>query len=141
MTTGRLSSTFRVLAVAMSLAALPVMASSKPAVRVTVPFAFEAGEHAMPAGEYTVEQPASGGAIYITAPDGERRALMTFPAGNPSQPKSPRLVFERFGGSYRLAEVWAAGASTGAALPMTRSQMLVAEHGRRERVEIALARR
>ena len=139
MKTRRLISMFSVLAMAVVLGvALPVYANPMAAIRVTVPFAFEAGENAMPAGQYEIEHRSANSTLVVTAPDGERHALLTFPTGDPANPKSPRLVFEKVGGTYRLAEVWVTGAATGAGVPATKEQMLVAKGAKRERVEIAL---
>jgi hypothetical protein len=120
-------------------AAAPVMANAAAPIRVTVPFAFEAGEHAMPAGRYEVEHRPASAMLVLTAPTGERHILLTFMTGDPANPKSPRLVFEKIGGTYRLAEVWVSGAATGAGVPPTKAQMLVAKNAKKERVEIALA--
>lgn len=135
----RLISTFSALAAILCLAAaMPASANPMAAIHVTVPFAFEAGERAMPAGEYEVEHRSANSTLVITAPSGERHALLTFPTGDPANPKGPRLVFEKVGGTYRLAEVWVTGAATGAGVPATKAQMLVAKGAKRERVEIAL---
>lgn len=136
----RLISTFGALAAVLCVAAaMPAFANPAAPIRVTVPFAFEAGDHALPAGEYQIEHRSSNATLVVTAPDGERHALLTFPTGDPSNPKSPRLVFEKAGGTYRLAEVWVTGAATGAGVPATKSQLLVAKGAKKERVELALA--
>lgn len=135
----RLISKISALAAILCLAAaIPVMANPAAPIRVTVPFAFEAGEHGMPAGNYEIEHRSANAILVVTAPNGERHALLTFPTGDPANPKSPRLVFEKVGGTYRLAEVWVTGAATGAGVPATKAQMLVAKNAKRERVEIAL---
>ena len=141
MTTKWLTSTFSALAAVLCLAgALPASANQMAPIRVTVPFAFEAGDHAMPAGIYSIEHRSANATLILTSPDGERRALLTLPAGDPVNPKSPRLVFEKAGDTYRLAEVWVSGGA-GANIPATKSQMLVAKTAKKERVELALVRK
>ena len=141
MTTNRLISTFGALALVVCLAgALPAFANQMAPIRVTVPFAFEAGDHAMPSGSYYIEHRSANATLIITAPDGHRHALLTLPAGDPANPKSPRLIFEKAGDSYRLAEVWVSGGA-GAGIPATKSQLLVAKNAKKERIEIALVRK
>jgi hypothetical protein len=130
------------VAAAVLAAGLPALANPAAPIRVTVPFAFEAGDRAMPAGAYEIEHRAANGMLIVTEPNGERRALATFATGDPANPKSPRLVFEKVGATYRLAEVWVTGASAGAGIPPTKAQkMLIAKGAKKERVEIALVRK
>jgi hypothetical protein len=91
-------------------------------VRVHVPFDFQVSGMAMSAGQYYFESPISGGMVYLTAPDGDRHAVISMPIGNPSNPKSPQVVFERLGDRYRLAEVWLTGLGPGNGLRRTKSE-------------------
>lgn len=139
----RLISTIGVLAIAAVLTAgLPAWANPAAPIRVTVPFAFEAGDRSLPAGAYEIEHRSANGMLIVTEPSGERHALVTFATGDPANPKSPRLVFEKMGSTYRLAEVWVTGAGAGAGVAPTKAQkMLIARAAKRERVEIALVRK
>lgn len=104
-------------------------------IRAEIPFAFQAGNHLFAAGTYLFEHAGEKPVLVIMAPDGERTALLTHPAGNVPQPAAPGLVFERTGGSHRLAEVWAPGAAHRAGVGRTKSAALLASS--RERVRIA----
>ncbi len=140
MLNGRLFTVLSAMALSICMAgALPAQSLSQ-AVRVSVPFSFQARSQALPAGEYYIEYRQANSTLVITEPRGERHAVLTTPIGDPNGPKSPRLVFERTGNSYRLAEVWVGGAA-GAWIPATKSQMLVAKGETPERVEVALVRK
>ncbi|MBI5282916.1 MAG: hypothetical protein HY858_14620 [Candidatus Solibacter usitatus] len=136
---GRLLTTISVLAV-MVCVALAVPAAAATMVRVEIPFAFDAAEIAMPAGQYVIERSLGAGMLYLTNEKGEKRVVMTVPVGNPNQPHNPRLVFEKYGATYRLAEVHMAGMHAGAGIPATKNQMLVAKRQWPERVVVALVR-
>jgi len=141
MMNGRLNCVLTALALTICLTAALQAQGTFQAVRVSVPFAFEARDHSLPAGEYQIEYRQANAMLVITPPAGDRQAVLTMPIGNPNDPKSPRLVFERMGNVYRLAEVWVGGAATGAGIPATRSQMLIARTQTPQRVEIALVRK
>lgn len=119
--------------------AMPALAAAQ--IRVYVPFAFEAGSSVLPEGHYTVQAALGGRYLLLTnVNSGDGTNVFSMPAGDPANPKSPRLVFERLGSSYRLAEVWV-GEGLGQSIPMTRQQLLVAKQGGTpHRVEIALKR-
>lgn len=137
MTARKLVSTMGALAVLILAAGVsPVLANPNAAIRITVPFAFEAGVHSLPAGQYLVQHRTGNGIVVFTLPDGTRRILIAFPTGNPANPKGPRMVFERMGGTCRLAEVWTAGAAHGGGIPETKAQKLLARQLKKERVEV-----
>jgi hypothetical protein len=129
-----------ILALVALFAATPAFGATP--VRAYVPFAFEAGTNSMPAGYYRVERAANGGFIYLHNLDqNDTIVLGTTLEGNPGNPKSPCLVFEKLGQGYRLAEVWVGDAPSGNGIRPTRHQMLVAaRQARDERVVIALVR-
>ncbi len=106
-------------------------------IRAEIPFAFRAGNHMFPAGTYQFEHMAARPVLVVTTPEGERIAMLTHPAGKPEAPPAPGLVFEREGGEYSLAEVWAPGAThrAGVAQPKQRGPVAVA----RQRVRIVAA--
>jgi hypothetical protein len=129
-----------ILTLVALFAAAPAFGASP--VRTYVPFAFEAGTHSLPAGNYVVERGINGGFLYLYNVDQNKTvAVGTTPEGNPNEFNSPRLVFEKLGEGYRLTEAWVAGAAGGQGIQPTRQQMLVASRqARGERVVIALSR-
>ncbi|MBI4892037.1 MAG: hypothetical protein HY821_15535 [Acidobacteria bacterium] len=125
----------------MVVLAMPGMGLTTVAMRATVPFSFEAGAHIYPAGQYEVEYGRTGSALVLTTAEGKRQAIMTFPAGDSNQPKSPRLVFEKTGNGYRLTEAWVSGSGFGVGGKRHKSPTLIGKEVKAERVEIAMSLR
>ena len=98
-----------------SLGATQVVRAQEPVV-ADIPFAFSAGDAALPAGEYRVEKIGTNGAVLlIRCADPTAAALVTtMPAGGGiNQQTKSRLVFHRYGNKYFLSQVWSAGTSSG----------------------------
>lgn len=110
-------------------------------IKAKIPFEFQAGSHWLPAGTYFFAHMAMRPVLVITAPDGERIALLTHPAGNVAAPPALGLVFERDGGRYSLAEVWAPGAMHRAGVVSERKAGPAASSRRRVRIVASLAAR
>jgi hypothetical protein len=110
-------------------------------IRAEIPFAFQAGKHSLPAGSYVFEHMNSSPMLVITAPDGERIAMLTHPAGKVEAPPAPGLVFEREDGIYSLVEVWAPGAAHRAGVQTARQQGPAAAARQRVRIVASLAAR
>jgi hypothetical protein len=92
-------------------------------VAATVPFDFVAGDHAYPAGDYTIG--ADGVVLKIT--NAEKTGLMLSQACESVTPSADtKLVFDRMGGSYFLRQIWVAGNSRGRELPRSHSEMQLA---------------
>jgi len=82
-------------------------------MKVVVPFAFSAGEQLMPAGEYTVEVNPENGTV-VLHPEGQNPVvLITNAKESMSSADRAKLVFQRYGENYFLAEVWSQDNSTG----------------------------
>ncbi len=108
-------------------------------IKAEIPFAFQAGEHSLPAGTYLFEHMSSKPVLVITAPDGERIAMLTHPAGKAEAPSAPGLVFEQEQGRYSLAEVWAPGASQRAGVAPAKKAGPVASGRQRVRIVASIA--
>ena len=111
------------------LAAGPVQAQSS--FKVNIPFAFVAGEAALPAGEYIVTPPQIGGAKALTLRriDGDGAGMvlgMTVQAT--ADQSTPRLVFHRYDGGYFLSTMWTAGSSYGLQLRESRREVELAKN-------------
>jgi hypothetical protein len=79
-----------------------------------IPFQFNVGDKAMPAGEYTVSQvnPSSDRAVLqLRSKDGKSTAMiqMTNMIGKANE--SARLVFNRYGNASYFAEAWTSDAN------------------------------
>lgn len=110
-------------------------------IKAEIPFEFQAGRHSLPAGTYFFEHMAAQPVLVVTAPDGERIAMLTHPAGRAEAPPAPGLVFERDGGRYSLAEVWAPGAMHRAGVVPERKAGPAASSRQRVRIVASLAAR
>ena len=106
-----------------------VLAPSAPAqgptylMKADIPFAFQVGQHKLPAGEYRI-QPFNLGAIVVSpeVPGGQYATSTIFAAGGGKTAEESRLIFERYGDRYFLKQVWRAGMSTGVELPKTKDE-------------------
>lgn len=97
-----------------SFGATQVARAQEP-IKVDIPFAFSAGNAALPAGEYRVEKLNGNGAVLLVrcAEPTASAMVMTNPAGGGNQQTKSKLVFHRYGNRYFLSQVWSAGSSHG----------------------------
>ena len=102
---------------------------------VQVPFDFNVGDQAVPAGQYDVIIPSNtGGALWILNHDGEaQRMILARSAERRSDKMIAKLVFHRYGSTYFLAQAWMAGDSTGCEISKTKQERAL----ERERGKIA----
>ena len=107
-------------------------------LRATVPFAFRAGEKAMPAGEYTIRH--SGGSLILHNEGGPSVILLTNAAFRANAPNDARLSFNRYGERYFLSSVWISGSRDGREISKSRAEKELARQTLRESVGIALRR-
>src|SRR5215831_4397700 len=105
------------------IAATQAVRAQEP-VLVNIPFAFTAGEKALPAGEYRVQKQANGSLMLLIQLT-DRSAVAFVPSiaaqGNAPQTQS-KLVFHRYGNRYFLSKVWIAGYLQGSELPQTQQE-------------------
>ena len=115
------------LAILLSVLAMSASAQSRNQQRllVNIPFAFEVGETALPAGEYSVSivnPSASRSVLRLKSNDGRSTVLtqttdiIGWSTGN------AKLTFRQYGDRYFLAQVWMASESDGLAAPKTSSE-------------------
>lgn len=85
-------------------AQLPIKASL---AHVDIPFAFMVGEVHLPAGNYHVYHPGSPYLIVIEKDDGRAQAMVyVHPSDVNPDIADTKLVFNRYGNQYFLAQVW-----------------------------------
>jgi len=91
---------------------------------VQVPFDFNVGDQAVPAGEYDVIIPSNtGGALWVLNHNGEaQRMILSRSAERRGGKMIAKLVFHRYGSTYFLAQAWMAGDSTGCELSKTKQE-------------------
>jgi len=92
----------------------------------TIPFDFTVGQTKMTAGAYTVRSIVPG-AIQVVRDDSKASVFVITNGVQASQaPKGTSLVFNRYGDSYFLAQLWIAGNQLGKQLPKSKPEMEVA---------------
>ncbi|HXI24972.1 MAG TPA: hypothetical protein VNG71_14000 [Pyrinomonadaceae bacterium] len=107
-------------------AASAAVANGKSTKRlvVQVPFDFNIGDQAVPAGQYDVIIPSNtGGALWILNHDGEpQRMILVRSAERRGGQMIAKLVFHRYGSTYFLAQAWMSGESAGCELSKTKQE-------------------
>lgn len=138
---------FTTMAIAMFVATMAVtsaQAQSAPAVSVTIPFDFEVAGKTLKAGDYQMRMEGSRSTLKIENRDSLH---MTFVTISPLQRRDiqdqSKLVFNRYGNQYFLAQVWIAGRSSGEEVRQSTTERgirreLAALRQKAERVEIAV---
>ena len=107
--------------------AAPLQAGSilNPEMTVTVPFEFAAGDKVLPAGDYTVQVNPERGSVVLRGEGHRSQILLTIRKESRTVPVLGKLVFQRYGASFFLAEVWSQNNATGATLaPSSREKEL-----------------
>jgi hypothetical protein len=100
----------RLAVLVMAVAFLPAllhaqMAIKTPLFRVDVPFAFMASGVHLPAGSYIVSH-VDPSLILIETQDGKARALVHVAIENSNSSTPTKLVFNKYGDQYFMAQVW-----------------------------------
>ena len=118
------------------------MAIKQPLFRVDVPFAFVAGGVHLPAGQYHVYHPGDPYLIVIEKDDGRARAMAyVHPSATDPSESSTKLVFNKYGDQYFLAQVWTEpDQEVHQCFRCRAEQMLMAQAGKRELVVVAAKR-
>ena len=92
---------FTLLAVAPAFAEQPLQA--------TIPFDFTIGSTRMHAGDYAINF-EHGGLVWVKRADGKASyALLTIPLRVADSSEPGRLVFNKYGSSYFLSQIWSRG--------------------------------
>ena len=149
--------TMLVLVAVMALSTAVASGQSNNANKLSanIPFEFNVGYKTMPAGEYTVQTVVSAGdALLIKSAAANISALRLSEATSRNKDKRhARLVFNRYGDRYFLAEVWNGIDDIGRQLLKSEEERAVerefaiasaereAAHATYQRIEIAAVRR
>ena len=99
------------LAVALCLSlALHAQTPGSSLLTVNIPFSFVAGQTTLPAGHYSVSHFPGSDWILLRNDDGRSITMLPIMASSApkSQSGSSKLVFNRYGEIYFLAQVWTA---------------------------------
>lgn len=92
-----------------------------------VPFDFNLGDQAVPAGQYDVIIPGNtGGALWVLNHNGEpQRMIIGRSAERRGDKTIAKLVFHRYGSTYFLAQAWMSGDSAGCEVAKTKQERVL----------------
>jgi hypothetical protein len=110
-------------------------------LKADIPFEFTVGKATLPAGEYLIKLPETGGARVVTfkKADGEAHALvLTNPVNSKGAEIASGLVFVKAGDEYLLYQVHTEGRETG--LEVIRSKRMAGTELARKTVEFKMAK-
>ena len=85
---------------------------SSQTLRVKIPFNFSVERQTFSPGEYTLK-PLLQNAMLLRNQTGQALMILTIPLGSTEAPSSGKLIFNRYGGQYFLAQIWDAGEPVG----------------------------
>ncbi len=108
---------------------------------VTVGFEFAAGDKLLPAGDYTVQLNPERGTVVLRGEGQKPLMLLTARKESRSAPLRGKLVFQRYGTSFFLNEVWSQDNSTGQTLaPSSREKEMARREKQGQQILVVLAR-
>jgi hypothetical protein len=103
-----------------------------------IPFNFQLGNSAMPAGQYQVHY-APGMLVLQNWEARKSAAVLTIPKDRKETPKTGILAFNRYGDTYFFAGVWTANSASGGTVSKTGPEKeLVSRFGPAQPVTVAL---
>ena len=104
---------FVAAALLLSVAAISTCYAQQTVLTVKIPFAFQDGNRTLPAGEYVVERLSSGTELVQRLRQVDGGAMMfvqTLPVEAKTGNQNPELVFNGYGHTYFLSQIWTGGA-------------------------------
>ena len=107
---------------------------------VTVPFEFAAGDKVLPAGDYTVQVNPERGSVVLRGEGHRSQILLTIRKKSRTVPVLGKLVFQRYGTRFFLAEVWSQNNATGATLAPSAREKELAREKQPEQILVVQAR-
>jgi len=107
---------------------------------VNVPFAFAAGDKVLPPGDYTVQVNLERGTVVLVGEGHKPLMLLTIRKESRSAPQRGKLVFQRYGTSFFLAEVWSQDNATGETLAPSAREKELARNKQPEQILVVQAR-
>ncbi len=126
----------------LSAVAAPLQAGSilNHEMTVTVGFEFAADDKLLPAGEYTVQLNSERGTVVLRGEGQKPLMLLTAGKESRSAPQRGKLVFQRYGTSFFLNEVWSQDNSTGQTLAPSAREKEMAREKQPQQILVVLAR-
>jgi hypothetical protein len=105
------------LIVAFSIA-VPVVQAQQTIMTANVPFAFSVGDKRLPAGAYAVRE--MDRATLIQSADSANSVLGIYYYAGPSKTDETKLVFNKVGNHYFLAQIWTSARDQGLSVPQSK---------------------
>ena len=105
------------LIVAFSIA-VPVIQAQQTLMTANVPFAFSVGDKQLPAGAYAVRE--MDRATLIQSADSANSVLGIYYYAGPSKTDETKLVFNKVGNHYFLAQIWTSARDQGLSVPQSK---------------------
>jgi hypothetical protein len=108
-------------------------------VKANIPFDFVVGDHAYPAGEYTIKSLSqTSPALRIDNEDESEQGVTLSNTCNKLQPaEGTTLVFQHLGDSYFLYQIWTEGNTSGRELPRSKAEVQIAKNNKPELLIVA----
>jgi hypothetical protein len=124
------------------LAVAPLYAGSilNHEMTVSVPFGFVAGDKFLPAGDYTVQVNQERCTVVLRQDGQNPLMLLTIQKESSNTPQRGKLVFQRYGASFFLAEVWSQANATGQTFTPGAREKELARHKQPEQILVVQAR-
>jgi hypothetical protein len=98
-----------------STIAVPVVQAQQTILTANVPFAFYVGDKQLPAAAYAVRE--MDRATLIQSKDYKESALGIYNYAGPSKADETKLVFNKIGDHYFLAQIWTSARGEGLQIP------------------------
>lgn len=123
MLTGKTFSTSTRLVLVLAMAG-PLFAGSilNHEMSVSVPFGFVVAGKILPAGDYSAQVNPERGTVVLHCVGRSPMMLLTIPRESDNAPHRGKLVFQRYGATIFLAEVWNQGNTTGQKLRQSEAE-------------------
>jgi len=123
--------------VAFSIA-VPVIQAQQTLMTANVPFAFSVGDKQLPAGAYAVRE--MDRATLIQSADSANSVLGIYYYAGPSKADETKLVFNRVGNHYFLAQIWTSARDQGLSVPQSKleKEMRASNNGPQGGVETVI---
>ena len=138
--TKKLVSTLAGLVLLLAVAPLYAGSILNHEMTIVIPFVFTVGDKLLPAGDYTVQLNAERGTVVLQGEGQKPLMLLTARKESRSAPQRGKLVFQRYGTSFFLAEVWSQDNSTGQTLSRSAREKELAREKQPEQILVVQAR-
>jgi hypothetical protein len=108
-------------------------------IRVTIPFEFNVNNKALPAGQYEVLSagPSNASFLEIRRADGAVQAYVNPEREVSNSSHGTKLVFQQYGSTYFLSQLWTSGSASGWAIPKAPAEIREARNSAGQQVTLA----